>query len=85
MLLDIDYHRRFFRSLGLDDNVIKSRDLVQYEDRVHELLNVWMEKTGSEASINHLLRPLLELDQRRTAEVIKEKAVESGHYRLDQP
>lgn len=82
--VDIDYHRRFFRSLGLDDNVIKSKDSVQYEDRVHELLNVWIEKTGREASINHLLRTLLELDQRRTAEVIKEKVLESGYYRLDQ-
>ncbi|XP_075881773.1 uncharacterized protein LOC142887799 isoform X1 [Nelusetta ayraudi] len=82
--VDIDYHRRFFRSLGLDDNLIKSKDYFQYEDRIHELLNVWIEKTGRDASINHLLRPLLQLDQRRTAENIKEKALESGHYRLDQ-
>lgn len=82
--VDIDYHRRFFRSLGLDDNVIKSKDSFPYEDRIHELLNVWIEKTGRDASINHLLGPLLELDQRRTAENIKEKAVGSGHYRLDQ-
>lgn len=82
--VDIDYHRRFFRSLGLDDNLIKSKDSFQYEDRIHELLNVWIEKTGRDASINHLLGPLLQLDQRRTAENIKEKALESGHYRLDQ-
>lgn len=81
--MDIDYYRRFFRSLGLDDNVIKSKEHMQYEDRTHELLSVWMEKTGSEATINHLLKTLLELDQRRTAEIIKEKAVQNGHYCLD--
>lgn len=81
--VDYDYHKRFFRHLGIDDNVIKGKEGLLYEDKIHELLNIWIEKTGREASLNHLLRPLLDLNQRRTAEVIKERALRSGHYRLD--
>ncbi|KAM6965348.1 hematopoietic death receptor, partial [Aplochiton taeniatus] len=49
--MDVDYHKRFFRHIGLPDNVIKSRDHLNPEDRIHELLNVWLEKVGKEADI----------------------------------
>ncbi|XP_056141931.1 hematopoietic death receptor isoform X2 [Lampris incognitus] len=78
--VDVDYHKRFFRLLGISDNVIKSKDNLLHEDRIHELLNIWMEKVGKEASINELLRALLNLNQRLTAENVMAKAVENGYY-----
>ncbi|XP_068594556.1 tumor necrosis factor receptor superfamily member 10A-like isoform X1 [Brachionichthys hirsutus] len=78
--VDMDYHKRFFRQLGIQDNVIKSKGHLTYEDKVHELLNVWVEKEGRDASLNVLLGALLDLGQRRTAETVKEKAVRDGHY-----
>lgn len=76
----MDYHRKFFRHLGISDNVIKAKEVLHYEDRVHTLLNIWIEKAGREASLNDLLQVLLNLGQCRTAEVIKEKAVHQGYY-----
>lgn len=78
--VDMDYHRKFFRHLGISDNVIKAREGLHYEDRIHSLLNVWIEKEGRDASLDDLLQVLLNLGQCRTAEVIKEKAVHHGHY-----
>ncbi|XP_077418460.1 tumor necrosis factor receptor superfamily member 10A-like [Vanacampus margaritifer] len=78
--VDIDYYKRFFRQLDLSSNVIKSKDQLQYEDRIHELLNIWFEKEGKDASLNDLLKALLNFDQRRTAEMIKEKALENGLF-----
>ncbi|KAK2837734.1 hypothetical protein Q5P01_014946 [Channa striata] len=78
--VDIIYQNRFFRHLGITDNVIKSKEHHPYEDRMHEVLNIWMEKEGRDASINDLLKALLDLNQRRTAETIKENAVNNGHY-----
>ncbi|XP_076586033.1 hematopoietic death receptor isoform X1 [Chaetodon auriga] len=78
--VDIDYHKRFFRHLGVSDNVIKSKEHLLYEDKIHELLNIWVEKVGREASLNDLLKALLDLNQRRTAETVKENAINSGHY-----
>ncbi|KAM9821645.1 hematopoietic death receptor isoform X2 [Syngnathus typhle] len=80
--VDIDYYKRFFRELDLHGNVIRSKDQLTYEDRIHELLNIWVEKEGKDASLNDLLKALLKFDQRRTAETIKEKALENGHYVL---
>ncbi|XP_057689035.1 hematopoietic death receptor isoform X2 [Corythoichthys intestinalis] len=81
--ISIAYYKRFFRELGLNNNVIKTTDQNQYEDRIHELLSIWYEKEGKCASINDLLKALLVLDQRLTAESIKEKALEDGHYILE--
>ena len=78
--LDVDYHKRFFRHLGINDNLIKSKDHLHHEDRIHELLNVWMEKVGKEASLNHLLKALLTFNQRLTAETVIAKAIASGYY-----
>ncbi|XP_047448759.1 hematopoietic death receptor isoform X1 [Mugil cephalus] len=78
--LDVDQHKRFFRHLGISDNVIKSRENLLYEDRIHELLNIWVEKEGRDASLNDLLKALLELNQRRTAETVMENAMKDGHY-----
>lgn len=78
--IDVDYHKRFFRQLGINDNVIKGKEPLPYEDKIHELLNIWIEKEGRDASLNDLLRALLDLNQRRTAENIKENAVHHGHY-----
>lgn len=77
----MDFHKRFFRQLSLNDNMIKSRDYLPYEDKIHELLNHWVEKEGKDASLNELLRVLLDLNQRRTAERIVQRAVSGGHYR----
>ncbi|XP_040010896.1 hematopoietic death receptor isoform X2 [Xiphias gladius] len=79
--IELDYHKRFFRHLGLTDNVIKSKEYLPYEDKIHELLNVWMEKEGREASLNDLLKALLDLNQRRTAETVREKVIHNGHYK----
>ncbi|KAM9859025.1 hematopoietic death receptor isoform 3-T3 [Aulostomus maculatus] len=78
--LNVDYYKRFFRQLGITDNVIKSRENLLYEDRIHELLNIWVEKEGRDASMDDLLRALLALNQRRTAETIKQRAVDNGHF-----
>lgn len=78
--LDVHYHSRFFRHLGLSDNLIKSKESVLYVDRVHELLNIWLERQGREASLKDLLKALMNLNQRRTAEIIVERAVETGYY-----
>ncbi|KAK2902529.1 hematopoietic death receptor isoform X1 [Channa argus] len=78
--IDINYHKRFFRHLGINDNVIKSHDHLPYEDRIHELLTIWVEKEGRDASLNDLLKALCDLNQRRTAETVMEIAVRNGHY-----
>ncbi|XP_030274232.1 tumor necrosis factor receptor superfamily member 10B-like isoform X1 [Sparus aurata] len=78
--IDIDCHRRFFRHLGINDNVIKSKDGLPYDDKIHDLLNVWVEKEGIGASLNDLLRALLDLNQRLTAERVKDKAILNDHY-----
>ncbi|XP_028314041.1 tumor necrosis factor receptor superfamily member 6-like isoform X2 [Gouania willdenowi] len=78
--LSMNCYKRFFRSLGISDNVIKGKEQLPYEDRVHELLNVWVEKKGRDASLNDLLRALLELDQKYTAETIQQRALSDGHY-----
>ncbi|KAK5600220.1 hypothetical protein CRENBAI_004906 [Crenichthys baileyi] len=80
--LNVDFYKRFFRQLSLNDNMIKSRDHLQYEDRIHDLLNDWVEKEGKDASLNDLLRALLDLNQRRTAETIMQKAIQCGYYHL---
>ncbi|XP_032371052.1 hematopoietic death receptor isoform X4 [Etheostoma spectabile] len=81
--IDFGYHKRFFRHLGIMDNVIKSKDHLLYDDKIHELLNIWVEKEGREATLNDLLKALLDLNQRRTAESVKENAVLNGHYFCD--
>ncbi|XP_034727801.1 hematopoietic death receptor isoform X6 [Etheostoma cragini] len=81
--IDFCYHKRFFRHLGIMDNVIKSKDHLLYDDKIHELLNIWVEKEGREATLNDLLKALLDLNQRRTAESVKENAVLNGHYFCD--
>ncbi|XP_061762941.1 hematopoietic death receptor isoform X3 [Nerophis ophidion] len=81
--VDCDYHKKFFRQLCMNDNVIKSKIHLPYDDRIHELLNIWLEREGKEASLNELLSALLECDQKQTAEMIKKKALEEGHYILE--
>ncbi|XP_029367350.1 tumor necrosis factor receptor superfamily member 10A-like isoform X3 [Echeneis naucrates] len=78
--IEVDCHKRFFRHLGISDNVIKSKENLPYEDKIHDLLNIWVEKEGREASLNELLKVLLNLNQRRTAETVREKAIHNGHY-----
>lgn len=60
--------------------MIKSKDGLPYDDKIHDLLNVWVEKEGIGASINDLLRALLDLNQRLTAERVKDKAILNDHY-----
>ncbi|XP_041691763.2 tumor necrosis factor receptor superfamily member 10B isoform X6 [Coregonus clupeaformis] len=78
--LDVNYHNRFFRHIGLSDNAIKSTAHLHSEDRVYELLKVWLEKVGMEADINDLIKALLYFDQRLSAENIISKAIENSYY-----
>lgn len=82
--LDINYHKKFFRRLGINDNVVKDKDDLPYQDRLHELLNIWIEKAGKGASLHDLLQVLRDLKQCRTADNIKEHAVRHGHYRYEE-
>ncbi|XP_062873961.1 hematopoietic death receptor [Trichomycterus rosablanca] len=80
--IDVNYHKRFFRKLGLSDNRIHSTDHMLPEDRVYELLMVWMEKEGMDADFNHLIDVLIqELHQRLSAENIRARAVSWGYFR----
>ncbi|XP_067087337.1 hematopoietic death receptor isoform X2 [Osmerus mordax] len=81
--VDVHFHNRFFRRIGLNENAIKNRENLQPEDRVHQLLNVWLEKVGMEASINDLIAALLHLNQRLSAENIIAKAISEGHFEYE--
>ncbi|XP_014869642.1 PREDICTED: tumor necrosis factor receptor superfamily member 10B-like isoform X1 [Poecilia mexicana] len=81
--LNVDFHNRFFRKLSIEDNKIRSKDHHSHEDRIHYLLAYWVEKKGKEASLNDLLRALLDLNQRRTAETIMDNAIKKGYYELE--
>ncbi|XP_055776120.1 tumor necrosis factor receptor superfamily member 10B-like [Salvelinus fontinalis] len=78
--LDVYYHNRFFRNIGLSDNAINSTAHLHPEDRVYELLKVWLEMVGMQADINDLIRALLYLDQKLSAENIISKAIANGYY-----
>ncbi|XP_061071914.1 tumor necrosis factor receptor superfamily member 10B-like [Conger conger] len=78
--LDVKIHKRFFRAIDLSDNAIES---AQAEDKVYELLKVWMQRLGSEANINDLLDKLCALDQKLSAERIRSRVVKKGYYRYD--
>ncbi|XP_077570807.1 uncharacterized protein LOC144195215 [Stigmatopora nigra] len=78
------HHKRFFRELNLSNNVIQNCEHMQYEDRIDHLLGIWYEKVGKCANLNELLKALLDLDQRHTAESIQEKALADGHYVLQE-
>ncbi|XP_067295037.1 hematopoietic death receptor isoform X2 [Pseudorasbora parva] len=79
--MDVHYHNRFFRFIGLSDNSIKSTESLFPEDRVYELLKIWMEKEGLKADFNSLIEALIYLDQRKSAENIVTKAVSNGYYK----
>ncbi|KAM9744583.1 uncharacterized protein ACNS7B_011728 [Menidia menidia] len=79
--LDVSQHRRFFRALGLSDNAVRSREELPFEDRLHELLGLWAEREGRGATLDRLLGALLSLGQRRTAERLREKALQHRLYR----
>uniref|UniRef100_A0A672NE65 Uncharacterized LOC107595685 n=1 Tax=Sinocyclocheilus grahami TaxID=75366 RepID=A0A672NE65_SINGR len=81
--LDVRYHNKFFRSIGVSDNAIKVAETQHPVDKVYDLLRVWMQKEGLRANINTLLQALLDLDQRYSAEHIASKAVERGFYKFE--
>ncbi|XP_039515936.1 hematopoietic death receptor isoform X2 [Pimephales promelas] len=81
--MDVHYHNRFFRFIGLSDNSIKSTDSLFPEDRVYELLKIWMEKEGLKADFNSLIEALIYLDQRLSAENIVTKAVSNGYFKYE--
>lgn len=80
--LDVRFHNKFFRSIGVSDNAIKIAENSPPGDKVYELLRVWMQREGLRANINDLIQALLQLDQRYSAENIATKAIERGFYRL---
>lgn len=81
--IDVHYHNRFFRFIGLSDNSIKSTDSLFPEDRVYELLKIWMEKEGLKADFNSLIEALIYLDQRLSAENIVTKAISNGYFKYE--
>ncbi|XP_077097017.1 hematopoietic death receptor isoform X1 [Siphateles boraxobius] len=81
--MDVHYHNRFFRFIGLSDNSIKSTDSLFPEDRVYELLKIWMEKEGLKADFNSLIEALIYLDQRLSAENIVTKAIINGYFKYE--
>ncbi|XP_058631709.1 hematopoietic death receptor isoform X3 [Onychostoma macrolepis] len=81
--MDVHYHNRFFRFIGLSDNSIKSAESLFPEDRVYELLKIWMEKEGLKADLNSLIEALIYLDQKLSAENIIEKAIINGYFKYE--
>lgn len=81
--MDVHYHNRFFRFIGLSDNSIKSTDSLFPEDRVYELLKIWMEKEGLKADFNSLIEALIYLDQRLSAENIVTKAISNNYFKYE--
>lgn len=84
--IDINYHNRFFRLLSLSDNAIRTAEMTYSspEDRVYELLKIWMEKEGMKADFNSLIGALLSLNQRLSAENIVTRAIYSGYFRYEE-
>ncbi|KAI4885665.1 hypothetical protein NFI96_026597, partial [Prochilodus magdalenae] len=82
--VDVHYHNRFFRLLGLSDNAIKNAESLSAEDRVYQLLKVWMEKEGMKADFNTLVEALLHLNQRLSAENIVARAIDSAYYSYEE-
>uniref|UniRef100_A0A671QDL0 Tumor necrosis factor receptor superfamily member 26-like n=1 Tax=Sinocyclocheilus anshuiensis TaxID=1608454 RepID=A0A671QDL0_9TELE len=81
--MDVHYHNRFFRFIGLSDNSIKSAESLFSEDRIYELLKIWMEKEGLKADFNSLIEALIYLDQRLSAENIIAKAISNGYFKYE--
>ncbi|XP_077479154.1 tumor necrosis factor receptor superfamily, member a [Stigmatopora argus] len=79
--LDVRIHNKFFRMIGVSDNHIRQAESGAACDKVYELLKNWMQRQGLKADINHLLHALLELDQRRSAEIIASEALRRGYYK----
>ncbi|XP_053510069.1 hematopoietic death receptor isoform X2 [Ictalurus furcatus] len=84
--IDVNYHKRFFRLLGLSDNAIRIAEASWSlpEDRVYELLKIWMEKEGMKADFISLIEALLSLNQRLSAENIVARAVDNGYFRYEE-
>ncbi|XP_030647370.1 hematopoietic death receptor isoform X2 [Chanos chanos] len=81
--MDVHCHNRFFRYIGLSDNNIKNVEMLSPDDKVYELLKIWMEKEGMKADFNDLIEALLHLDQRLSAENIIAKAIGNGYYKYE--
>ncbi|TSR04298.1 Tumor necrosis factor receptor superfamily member 22 [Bagarius yarrelli] len=83
--IDVTFHNRFFRYIGLSDNTIRTTDMSYSspEDKVYELLKTWMEKEGMKADFNSLIKALINLNQKLSAENITAKAIEHGYFRYE--
>ncbi|XP_066510436.1 tumor necrosis factor receptor superfamily member 10B-like isoform X1 [Hoplias malabaricus] len=78
--MDVNIHNRFFRNIGLNDNAIKNAESLSLEEKVYQLLKVWLEKEGMTADFNTLIEALLHLNQRLTAENIVTRAIANRWY-----
>lgn len=67
--------------IGVSDNHIRIAENGTPGDKVYELLKNWMQRQGLKADINELLRALLRMDQRRSAESIATAALQRGYYK----
>lgn len=74
-------HNKFFRMIGVSDNSIQIAENGATGDKVYELLKNWMQREGLKADINDLLKALLSMDQRRSAENIASAALQRGYYK----
>lgn len=81
--IDVNFHNRFFRLIGLSDNAIRTTEVsfALLEDRVYELLKIWMEKEGMKADFNTLIEALFNLNQRLSAETIITRAISCDLFR----
>lgn len=79
--LDVKIHNKFFRMIGVSDNSIQIAENGATGDKVYELLKNWMQREGLKADINDLLKALLSMDQRRSAENIASAALQRGYYK----
>lgn len=83
--IDVKFHNRFFRLIGLSDNAIRTAEVSWplHEDRVYELLRTWMEKEGMKADFMCLIKALFLLNQRLSAENIIARAIDGGYFQYE--
>ncbi|XP_030057908.1 tumor necrosis factor receptor superfamily member 10B isoform X2 [Microcaecilia unicolor] len=78
--------KTFLRELRVSDNEISVAEQ-NYHGDVREqqiqLLNSWLDRTGSKASVNTLLDALCKIDLRGVAEKIEDELVQTSQYKYD--
>ncbi|XP_066570506.1 tumor necrosis factor receptor superfamily member 10B isoform X2 [Amia ocellicauda] len=76
-------HKKFLRNIGVTDNAIEKAKVEHpegVEEQFYQLLRVWVQDKGLDASIDDLLNALIDLNHKRDAENIMYQAVEKKYY-----